>query len=158
MRVCDSEHFKQCSILFCSLAATVVVSVGVVSCGPSAEDASGFQGTTNIVFVERGDDQLDKAFRVSDTNAVVRLIETISLRRKEPCACGHTYEAVFQKPSGEMRVSFCDHCFDVLTATDPESYQGARLYRMPDAFYAEFQRLAKTRAYEPWKGPRPPLP
>jgi hypothetical protein len=138
------------------LATAAAASTVLISCSPPLEDASAFQAATNIVFVERGPDRSDRAFRVSDKNEVERLLAEIRLQRKEPCPCGHIYEAVFQTPSGEIRVSFCDHCFDVLTAKDPESYQGARLYRTPKRFYAEFQQLAKSKAYEPWTAPGPP--
>jgi hypothetical protein len=105
--------------------------------------------TTRITFTELGFDQPDKSFAVIEPAEVQRIIGTIRLRSKRPCSCGvHLHQATFQKPSGQVQVSFCIHCFDVLAANG--SYEGAKLYKMPKEFYAEFCRLADSQTNEEW--------
>lgn len=106
--------------------------------------------TTSITFRERGFEQLEKSFAVTDQADVQRIVGSIRLRRKDPCPCAHLHEATFQKPEGNVRVSFCDRCFDVLAGQTSASHEGATLYEMPKEFYAEFRRLVHSRTNEEW--------
>ena len=135
--------------------AVLAVTSSCKPAGASAQDAAAFAGATNVVFTEQqtvpppvGSEQQKKQFTVASSDEVGRLLSSIHLQRKEPCACGHIYEAIFQKPTGQIHVSFCDHCFDVLDGKSGDSYEGARLYKMPKGFYGEFRRIAQTR--EKW--------
>jgi len=109
--------------------------------------APDFTDTTNIVFKQRQffPDQKTN-FMISASNEIVHLVSTIQLRRKDPCLCGHSQEVIFQKASGDIRVSFCDHCFDVLDSKNPDSYALLRMYKMPKEFYAEYVRLSRSEA------------
>ncbi len=140
------------------VAAVSMASVAVVSCKPpvdepNPEDPNAFAGTTNVVFVQREYQQKEMTFRISESNEVQRLLAAIRLENKQLCNCSHSFEAIFQKPSGEVRVSFCNHCFDVLSAQNRQSYKGRRFYKMPMAFYEEFREFARTRASEKWEIP-----
>ena len=143
-----------------SAVALVLVLMGHRESEPALEDTTPFKDTTNIVFLEpkllpgqRNPEGERKRFTVSASNEVSHFVLVIRLQRKEPCPCQPHYEATFQKPSGQIHVSFCDHCFDVLGDKDGDSYEGARLYRMPKDFYGEFRRLAQDR--ERWHVPEP---
>jgi hypothetical protein len=127
---------------------------------PPLEDASAFKDTTNVVFIEQEPPPVPgrlqperRHFSLSASNEVVRLVSAIRLQRKEACPCGPHFEATFQRASGEIHVSFCDHCFDVLGGKDGRSYEGACLYRMPKDFYREFRRIVQSS--ERWYVPEP---
>ena len=79
-------------------------------------------------------------FTVGDTREIRRLIPFTKVKTKDPCGCEHIYEALIQSRSGDIRVSFCDHCFDIVGG------QFAGYYHMPSVFYDEFQRLAHKKA------------
>ncbi len=113
---------------------------------PPLEDRSAFSTTRAIKFAQRNATAggfADQGMTISDSNTVHLLVSAIRLQQKEPCLCGHTLQATFQTASGDIFVSFCDHCFDIQKTSD--SYEGVRLYRMPRDFYATFYRLAKTQ-------------
>jgi hypothetical protein len=142
-------------LVFVASGALLVVTTSCKPAGAPVEDTAAFASVTNIVFTGQepvpppaGSEQQKKHFTVSAPDEVARILSSIRLQPKEPCACGHIYEATFQKPSGQVHVSFCDHCFDVLGGTNGDSYEGARLYKMPKAFYGEFRRIAET--HEKW--------
>ncbi len=147
----------------CTMPLLVCVACGALlgvtsSCKPTgatAQDSAAFAGVTNIAFTEQvpalppvGSNQQKKHFSVSASDEVARLLSSIHLQPKDPCECGHVYEATFQKPSGPIHVSFCGHCFDVLDGNSGDSYAGARFYKMPKGFYEEFRRIAQTK--EKW--------
>jgi len=149
---------RRIATLFVAAAALgVILSITRhMVAGPPFEDTTAFSGVTNIVFTGRGAENQRTQMEVTEVNEVAHMVSLIHLQRKDHCACAHSYEAIFQKPSGEIRVSFCTHCFDVLDSTNPQSYEGARLYRMPKEFYAEFRRLAQTQIPD-WNVPAPRL-
>ena len=62
---------------------------------------------------------------ITDKAKIEKLVATIKLEKKVPCACDHIQHAVFVTDKGEITVSLCDHCFDV----------GKDTYRMPPEFY-----------------------
>jgi hypothetical protein len=66
-----------------------------------------------------------KTIVVTDKAKIEKLVSTIKLEKKVPCACDHIQHAVFVTGAGEVTVSLCDHCFDIGKAT----------YRMPPEFY-----------------------
>jgi hypothetical protein len=121
--------------------------------GPSFEDARAFVGVTNLVFTGRTEQDQRLQMNVADPGELTRIVSLIRLQEKGACLCLHSYEAVFQKPSGEIRASFCSHCFDVLDPRHPNSDEGTRYYRMPKEFYAEFQRLAQAQTTGKWNVP-----
>jgi len=134
-------------LLMLLVCGTLLVIATSCERGESATGAApNFADITNIVFKQFESFPGQKTnFTVSASNEIAHLVATINLRKKQPCACGHSQEVVFQKPSGEIRVSFCDHCFDVLDSRNPESYELLRMYRMPKDFYAEYVKLARTQ-------------
>ena len=89
----------------------------------AAED---FTGTKEVRLIH-GDLGSPKAKTVviTDKAKIEKLVATIKLEKKVPCACDHIQHAVFVTAAGEITVSLCDHCFDVGKAT----------YRMPPEFY-----------------------
>ena len=120
---------------------------------PPFEDTNAFASTREITFTQRnagiGSDQ---DMIISESNSVSRLVAAVRLQRKEPCACAHPLQANFQTASGDIFVSFCDHCFDIQKTRD--SYEEVRMYRMPKDFYAIFCNLAKAQT-NGWVLPNP---
>ncbi len=139
----------------------VLAAVGVcagLGCKPSSGNLVSFLGTTNIVFVQHLYDQPEKTFQVADPNELLHLVSFINLRAKPPCNCApHDYAAVFHTRSGDVRVSFCDHCFDVIPSSALQADKVA-FYRMPPQFYREFRELARTHPAEKWDVPAPNPP
>jgi hypothetical protein len=135
-------------------------------------DASAFASTTNVVFMARlpplvavagttndftspsGAPLEDVPLAVSDPDAVQRLVAAVRLRRKPECTCGpHRFQAVFQTSAGQIPVSFCRHCFDVLDARAPSGspYDGARFFKMPNDFYAQFRSHVQQQTNIQWR-------
>lgn len=139
------------------IAIAVGISVLIAFTGCRREktvsvSAAGFANATNIVFTERyGSDSNEwKHLAVSDTHELRQLVSFTQLRTKRYCACAHLQEALFQSSSGEVRVSFCNHCFDVKSGQSPGGYA------MPKEFYAEFCRLVQQTTNSGWHV-NPPL-
>ena len=78
----------------------------------------------------RGDPANPKSTSVviADPAKIAQLVATIKLEKKPPCACDHIEWATFVKDKSEIKVSLCDHCFDI----------GRDTYTMPDEFYKLF--------------------
>jgi hypothetical protein len=89
----------------------------------AAED---FTGTKEVRLIH-GDLGSPKAKTViiTDKAKIEKLLATIKLEGKVPCACDHIQHAVFVTGASEITVSLCDHCFDI----------GKDTYRMPPDFY-----------------------
>ena len=106
-----------------TLFAVFCVATAMAAPNWAAED---FTGTKELRLVN-GDLGSPKAKTVviTDKAKIEKLLATIKLEKKEPCACDHIQHAIFVKDKGEITVSLCDHCFDVGKAT----------YRMPPEFY-----------------------
>ena len=118
------------------------------------EDASAFAGTTNVVFTERSlGGEPEKHISIRQPEEVQRLVGAVRLVKKGPCACAHFLSAEFQGRDQIIKVSFCTHCFDILDHAAPESYRGAKLYRMPDEFFAQFRSYVQQRTNEQWHLP-----
>ena len=77
----------------------------------AAED---FTGTKEVRLIH-GDLGSPKAKTVviTDKAKIEKLVATIKLEKKVPCACDHIQHAVFVMGAGEITVSLCDHCFDI---------------------------------------------
>jgi acylphosphatase len=109
--------------------------------------AEEFTGTKELRLIH-GDLGSPKAKTVviTDKAKIAKLVATIKLEKKEPCACDHIDHAVFVKDKGEITVSLCDHCFDI----------GMDTYQMPPEFYklymAYTQEVSATA-----KPPGPPV-
>jgi hypothetical protein len=88
--------------------------------------AQDFTGTKEVRLIhgDLGSPQA-KIVVVKDKAKIEKLVGTIKLVKKTPCACDHIQYAVFVKEKGEITVSLCDHCFDV----------GQDTYVMPPEFY-----------------------
>lgn len=113
------------------------ILLGCDGCGRHVS-VPAFESVTNIVFTEKlGLDTNDlRHITVTDTNEIRRLISFTQVTVKQPCACSHLCEALIQGPSGNIQVSFCDHCFDIVGG------EFAGDYHMPRSFYQEFRKLA----------------
>jgi hypothetical protein len=154
MAMMTFKHIAKNSLLLIFLGVGVVCSCG----GSNAADnwtiptfkrdtkaESRFHGVTNIVFFEKRDiDFSEKSgvetndwqrFTVKDPKVIRILLSPIRLDETSRCYCDHIHEAVFEGPCGSVRVSFCDHCFNLMG--DRYGY-----YEMPKDFYAEFRTLA----------------
>ena len=66
-----------------------------------------------------------KTVVITDKAKIEKLLATIKLEKKVPCACDHVEHAVFVTEKGKVTVSLCDHCFDV----------GRNTCLMPPEFY-----------------------
>lgn len=100
----------------------------------SACAAEDFTGTKEVRLIQ-GDLGSPKAKTVvmTDKAKIEKLLGTIKLEKKEPCACDHINHAVFVKDKGQITVSLSDHCFDV----------GKNTYVMPPAFYKLYMALIR---------------
>ena len=104
--------------------AVTIAALGVLfSSACAAED---YTGTKEVRLIE-GDIGSPKAKTVvmTDKAKIEKLLGTIKLEKKTPCACDHINHAVFVKDKVQITVSLCDHCFDA----------GKNTYVMPPAFY-----------------------
>jgi hypothetical protein len=103
----------------------------LVSSAWAAED---FNGTKEVRLIQ-GDLGSPKAKTVviTDKAKIEKLLGTIKLTKKEPCACDHINHAVFVKDGGQITVSLCDHCFDV----------GKNTYVMPPTFCKLYMALVQ---------------
>jgi hypothetical protein len=131
---------------------------------PDRSVARLFVGTTNIVLADT--DARDTEFytalrntnqpvaltnvapiRLTLTNLteIQHLLDTLQLRRKDPCACGpHAFEATFQVTNRSIRVSFCDHCFDLYPSNPNGTAVECLNYKMPPQFFAMFRELVEA--------------
>jgi hypothetical protein len=156
-------------LLFIAIVAMTVTLCLIL---PLPEDASAFAGTTNVVFTARvkplvpvgGKTDVftssppdapweDSRLTVSDPAAVQRLVAAVRLRRKDPRQCGpHTYQADFQTTNGHVRVSFCNHGFDVMDprASNERPWEGARHFQMPKDFYEQFRSYVEQQTNIQW--------
>jgi hypothetical protein len=107
---------KLCFLPLCLAAAMLAPA-------PAAEDFSGTK-ELRLIHGDLGSPQA-KIVVVKDKAKIEKLLATIKLVPKIPCACDHIQHAVFVKDKGQITVSLCDHCFDV----------GQNTYVMPPAFY-----------------------
>ena len=80
-----------------------------------------------------------KTVVITEKAKIDKLLSTIKLEKKVPCACDHIQHAVFIKEKGEVTVSLCDHCFDI----------GTKTYVMPPEFYKLYMAYSQ-------KDPAPP--
>lgn len=108
----------------------------------AAED---FTGTKEVRLIH-GDLGSSKAKTVviTDKAKIAKLVATIKLEKKEPCACDHIDHTVFVKDKGQITVSLCDHCLDI----------GKNTYRMPPEFY----KLYMAYTQEASATTKPPVP
>ena len=111
------------------------ISIAVVSCQPSSKDTGGaiqdrsaLADATKITFIQNSFGGTNSTLSFTDTDEVRLLLSAIQLQKKEPCACAHVNLAVFHKLGGEVRVSFCEYCFDVLTDTNLDAYHARALH------------------------------
>jgi len=72
----------------------------------------------------------------TDLKQFSKLLDTITLKPKKRCHCGHTYELVFRKNNSDTRVEICDHCFDIV-----KGVSGRKCYCMDPRFYKTFQEI-----------------
>jgi hypothetical protein len=72
---------------------------------------------------------------ITDKAKIDQLVATIKLEKKTPCACDHIDWAIFvkDKDKSQIKVSLCDHCFDV----------GNETYVMPPEFYKLYTAYMK---------------
>lgn len=128
---------------------------------PSRAAARLFLGTTNIVITDTDPHDTEwyaalrstnhsftltnvapVHFTVSNPTKIQQLLDTLQLRGKDPCACGpHYFEATFHKAEGPVRVSFCNHCFDLYTSPTNGAPSECLNYHVPPRFFAVFREL-----------------
>lgn len=141
---------------FVLTGALLPASAGDTSPAPFPGDASTFQNVTNIVFRQFTKLETNKLgqeipkwkqFAVSDPKEIRRLVASLHLVVPETVAPSdeHLDEALFEKSSGEVRVSFCHICFNIIESERPYKH---RHYTMPKQFFDEFQRLARQRGWQ----------
>jgi hypothetical protein len=100
----------------------------------------GFSSTRSIVL---RDAFSGSEFRIGDPGEVRALVDAIDLKTKEPCECDHNLELIFETSTTPIRVSVCEHCFDVIS---PKPYRSCE---MPGGFYALLEPLKKKLATMP---------
>ena len=118
-------------------------------------EAATFQNATNIVFREftgLGTNNLGqeiprwKQFAVSDPKEIHQFVSSLHLvpGSMEP-NIEYVDEALFEQPSGTIRVSFSHGSFNIVESEHP--YKN-RYYPMPKEFFNEFQRLARQHGWQ----------
>jgi hypothetical protein len=118
--------------------AIVCILAGLAAPAVAAEPFTGIKE----VRLAHGDLGSPKARTVviADKAKIDQLVGTIKLEKKNPCACDHIDWAVFVKEAGkeksEIKVSLCDHCFDI----------GKETYVMPAEFYKLYTAYMKEGA------------
>jgi hypothetical protein len=65
---------------------------------------------------------------------IAALLSQVVFEPKGPCPCGPHQTAVFFSGGKSVEVSFCDHCFDVVTKVGPDRYEVGN-YAMPPGFF-----------------------
>ena len=133
-----------------SLAIAVSLLVLVATSTSAAED---FTGTKEVHLIH-GDLGSPKAktIVITDRAKIAKLVATIKLEKKEPCACDHIQHAVFVTAAGEVTVSLCDHCFDVGKNTyvmSPEFYKLYTAYSQEASGAAERGRQFLVDLFDP---------
>ena len=146
------------TIGFVCTIASVVVIASETPPASSSGGASTLQNATNIVFREFIGLEKNKLgqeipkykeFSVSDPKEIHRLVAAVHLTAGGPePSDDHLDEAMFEPPSGAVRVSFCQVCFNVIEGEHP--YKDHH-YSMPKEFFEEFQALARKHG---WKAER----
>ncbi len=122
------------------LSVIVILSIAAWAQTPATEPAaSGFTGVKEVRLSREAAAGKVRALVITDMGKIERLVGTIKLEKKEPCACEHLESAVFVTDAGEIKVSLCDHCFDF----------GGKTYRMPAEFYRLFQTYLSEAATQP---------
>lgn len=116
------------AVLLLAVIAGVVTSSKRESL-PSPGDRDQFAGTRSIVLTG---ERLQKTV-VSTEDQVAALVAAISLEPKEACACKHRAQAIFKTDDAEIRVSLCDHCFNIVGGEE------TKYYKMNKPFYELFQ-------------------
>jgi hypothetical protein len=131
------------SLLPTMIGAIIVLGIYLWRTVPlPAFDAPSFRNVTNITFAEFCVERI----RIEDPARIQRFVRAIHLTHSNRCLCAHPLSAVFQRPSGQVRIHFCEHCFDVVEGKE------TRYYRMPKEFYAEFYTYAQGQH---WNSVRP---
>lgn len=102
----------------------------------TARDQASFTNVTKIVVTEQVSEDSTNCMVINQAPEISRLLSHIHLRSKEPCACAHSLHALFKTTSGQVHVSFCDHCFDVL---QPYAEDETRYYAMPKELWLELR-------------------
>lgn len=123
---------------------TISVLIALAAPTWAAED---FTGTKEVRLLH-GDLGSPKAKTVviTDKAKIEKLVATIKLEKKVPCACDHIQHAIFVKDKGEITVSLCNHCFDV----------GTHTYVMPPEFYKLYVAYSQEApATQPAQSPKP---
>lgn len=70
---------------------------------------------------------------ITDPAEIANTLGTIRYVSKDPCECLHRDFAVFSAGDRSVKVSLCDHCFDVNTG------RHLFLFKMPPEFYDAFR-------------------
>jgi hypothetical protein len=125
----------------------------IISAANCLENNKAAVNSLNVFPVPDGDTGTNMSMTmVSAVKEVQKIVATIHLTPKDPCNCPpHSHQAIFQKPSEQIEISFCDHCFDVLGAQKNGKYQNVQGYSMPKEFYSEFRKIISSRTNEHWE-------
>ena len=103
------------------LIITLLIIIGaLVSCkkthgGNGSVDEDIFDDVIEIKFVivHTCYGEGEKEVIIKDNDEIERIIGTIELVPKSACKCKHPRKAFFLKQDEEIKVTICDHCFDV---------------------------------------------
>lgn len=112
------------------IAALLACQAGL-GCGGGDPRAQLAQATAVTLGIDLEDPP--REMRISDPDQVARFLDFGELASKAPCRCAHFEYVVFHAPEADVRVSICDHCFDVWQGDDVACYE------MPPGFYERFR-------------------
>lgn len=111
--------------------------------------AASLRGATSVSFIDQSGKH--QPIVVSDSDGVQRLLSEIHLVPEPGAAyddCARIYVAVFERPSGLLRMFFCSHCCELIEGTGPPDHGLGKYYKTPRAFYAQFLALAREREWD----------
>ena len=106
-----------------------------------------FTNASQVTLLQKAIDEGERDKTITITNAaeIHRIVGAIRLEYKPSCWCLHQHEITFKTPTGQIQVSFCDHCFDVVAEGKPTLY-----YKMPPEFMPQVQKILKEHGGSDW--------
>jgi hypothetical protein len=143
------------AVIGCGVAAVLTAGESNKPAASAVGDTLPFQGTTNIVFIHwlsvPTTNELGQVvpkteqFAVSDAKEIRKFVSSIHFAPGQPLVDDHIFGAKFQRPAGEIFVTFCSHCFDIVDSEHPD--RGPH-YAMPEGFFTEFSKVAQQHGWK----------
>lgn len=82
---------------------------------------------------------------LKDKKSIEHLTSGVELRSKERCKCSHTSHLIFRRGEESIKISYCEHCFDVVVH---EGNYPIKYFHMPKSLYDRIALLYKEKEGE----------